>query len=587
MKNKNLFNYFSFRTKIIIGFTSIFFIFLIALGYTLFRLKKTSEMITSSNLANKIVIEIFQAREHEKDYLWKKNNKIVKSLNKNIENAFILLTKIKSYGVSNIGEMIKAYQYEFSQLVLNIEKMEILKGKMKESYDFIVETLLSKIRKPILDAQNMALVTTGEYLKDPVFNEILRVAEQLNMTIKDARFFETAFILYNNEEYVEKFNDKMSRFNKIEFQYLIDNSKDKDLKAAYNVIDKQLSGYNEEKIKEVFNLWKINNTLSLSMEEKGIKMVNMVQKLHNDAEKEMVSSKNYAIKVGIILFVSGVIIGLILIFVVVRSVTVPINKIIYHLKESSMLVTTASSEISSASQSVANAATEEAASLQEISSSIEEMTAISKDNSHNIKETDKFMKETLDIVKKANFIMSELNGAMEDILKAAEDTSKIIKAIDDITFQTNLLSLNAAIEAARAGEAGAGFGVVAEEIRALSMRVAYAAKEINKLIEATTKKAMIGNILSLNTNEVFKNVTNTVDRVEKLIGETVIALNEQDRGINQISRAVLLMDKVTQQNAASAEESASAASYLNKHAKELNSFIKQLLILIKGRLKKS
>ena len=169
---------------------------------------------------------------------------------------------------------------------------------------------------------------------------------------------------------------------------------------------------------------------------------------------------------------------------------------------------------------------------------------------------------------------------MSAISKASEDTSKIIKTIDEIAFQTNLLALNAAVEAARAGEAGAGFAVVADEVRNLAMRAADAAKSTAELIDETVMKITNGSKLVETTHDVFSKVSESTQKVKGIVGEIAAASNEQAQGIGQISMAVNEMDKVVQQNAASTEESASAAGEMDTQAEQMKVSVYELMKLI-------
>lgn len=183
----------------------------------------------------------------------------------------------------------------------------------------------------------------------------------------------------------------------------------------------------------------------------------------------------------------------------------------------------------------------------------------------------------------ANLSMGELKRSMEEISKASAETSKIIKTIDEIAFQTNLLALNAAVEAARAGgEAGAGFAVVADDVRNLAMRAGTAAKNTADLIEGTVKKVKNGSELVTRTYAAFDEVTNGTGKAEKLVGEIATASHEQFQGIEQVNKAVAEMDRVVQRNAANAEESASASEELNAQAAQTEGFVEELVYLIDG-----
>ncbi len=287
---------------------------------------------------------------------------------------------------------------------------------------------------------------------------------------------------------------------------------------------------------------------------------------------------------NILLFgtITTILLALVISFFIGRAIINPINRIIEGLGEGSSQVATASRQVSSASQSLADGSSQQAASIEETSSSLEEMSSMTKQNAENAGQADKLMTEANQVVKRANTSMEHLTHSMEEVSKASNETSKIIKTIDEIAFQTNLLALNAAVEAARAGEAGAGFAVVAEEVRNLAMRSAEAAKSTAELIEGTVKKVKDGSDLVNQTNQAFTEVAENSSKVGELIGEISEASREQSTGIEQVNTAVTEMDKVTQQNAANAEESASASEEMNAQAESMREFVNELLTLVGG-----
>ena len=291
----------------------------------------------------------------------------------------------------------------------------------------------------------------------------------------------------------------------------------------------------------------------------------------------------YAIR-NLILIVGALFLGITIVTVLFfsRSITRPITSAVAMLNEAADQVATASSQVSSASQSLAEGSSESASAIEETSSSLEEMASMTRQNADNATQADSLMKDANQVVTRADQSMTDLTGSMEEISRASEETSKIIKTIDEIAFQTNLLALNAAVEAARAGEAGAGFAVVADEVRNLAMRAADAAKNTANLIEGSVKKIKEGSELVAKTNEAFGEVTKSSAKVGELVAEIAAASAEQAQGIDQVNKAIAEMDKVTQQNAANAEESASASEEMNAQAAQLKDVATQLLETIGG-----
>ena len=259
--------------------------------------------------------------------------------------------------------------------------------------------------------------------------------------------------------------------------------------------------------------------------------------------------------------------------------------IVAHLSEGSDQVSNASAEISKASQSLAEGATEQAAGFEETASSLELMHSMTNQNADNAKEANSLASDTRKAADEGNNAMKNMNTAIVDIQKSSNETAKIIKVIDEIAFQTNLLALNAAVEAARAGESGKGFAVVAEEVRNLAMRSAEAAKNTATLIEESVKKSNNGVDIATSVSNELQKIVNGISKTTEIVNEISVACQEQAQGIDQVNKAVAQMDKVTQSNAANAEESASASEELNAQAQSLNEVVNELLSMIEGKTK--
>jgi methyl-accepting chemotaxis protein len=264
------------------------------------------------------------------------------------------------------------------------------------------------------------------------------------------------------------------------------------------------------------------------------------------------------------------------------TITRQIKSAVDQIHETVDQVATAANQVSSSSQSLAEGASAQASAIEETSSSLEEMSSMTRQNAENANHANRLTGKTKNTVERADGSMKQLTFSMKEISSASEETSKIVKTIDEIAFQTNLLALNAAVEAARAGEAGAGFSVVANEVRNLAMHAAEAAKNTSMLIEGIVKKIKEGSDIVEKTNSEFVEVSRSTGKSAELVREISSASSEQAQGISQISKAITDMDKVVQQNAANAEESASASEQMNAQALSMKGVIRAISQIIGG-----
>ena len=310
------------------------------------------------------------------------------------------------------------------------------------------------------------------------------------------------------------------------------------------------------------------------------KLIDSNQRIAADTTKASISQAATLKVLTLVVTAIGVIIALLFGIFITRSLVQSLSQTAESLSEGSDQVASASSEISSSSQSLAEGASEQAASLEETSASLEEIASMTKRNAENALRAKNLSSETRLAAEAGSANMQEMNRAMDEIQEASANIAKIIKTIDEIAFQTNILALNAAVEAARAGEAGAGFAVVADEVRNLAQRSAHAAKETAEKIERSIAKSANGVTMSGKVTESLTQIVTKARHVDELVAEIATASREQSQGLDQVNAAITQMDKVTQSNAASAEESASASEELSAQAATLRELVADLQHLI-------
>jgi methyl-accepting chemotaxis protein len=246
-----------------------------------------------------------------------------------------------------------------------------------------------------------------------------------------------------------------------------------------------------------------------------------------------------------------------------------------NIRSSTETMASGTQEISSASNDLSRRTEQQACSVEEAASALDEITTTVKKTASSAAHAREVVSAARVDAEQGGDVVRRAVGAMGEIEKSSEQISQIISVIDEIAFQTNLLALNAGVEAARAGDAGRGFAVVASEVRALAQRSADAAKEIKNLISTSTGQVGEGVDLVAETGKALERIVTRVAEIDSLITDIATGANEQSSGLQEVNVAVGEMDKVTQQNAAMAEEATAASVSLAKEGKQLASLIDQ------------
>ncbi|MDZ4785065.1 MAG: methyl-accepting chemotaxis protein [bacterium] len=320
--------------------------------------------------------------------------------------------------------------------------------------------------------------------------------------------------------------------------------------------------------KNLFNI--IEPLLGAGIEKINVDMDVIVSELKQTKESNMFAS--------VILSIFIVILG----WLVSRSIVKPLQNIITALERGASDLGSSASQVASSGQALAQGASEQAASLEETSASVQEIASSSKNNANNADKANIISNEVSNSALSGVSQMRDMSEAMNAIKSAAEETAHIVKTIDDIAFQTNLLALNAAVEAARAGDAGKGFAVVAEEVRSLAQRSASAAKDTGEKIRRSKELAENGVKVTIDVEKSLVAIKDSSVKALEIVKEISISSKEQSTGISQLNSAMSELDKVTQTNAASAEESAAAGTDLSNQSQSMNRVVSQLSTLVYG-----
>ncbi len=434
-------------------------------------------------------------------------------------------------------------------------------------------------------------------------------------------------------KYIEEFEAAKKEYLKLDF---LDGEKELFEPLAkewedFKVLGGEILKYNASPLpqdkEKMINIFKID--CPRSAERVSIVMLalnnfhqEVAKKFIQAAEEKTAASNLMNLTIGAI----GIFLGIVIGYIVSNKTSESISKLASSLFANSERVANASTQIATSSTHLSEAATEQSASLEETAASLEEITAMIKKAAESANQTfssseqsqqkanqgrgavDEMVQSMEQINQSNQNIMNQINTSNEqlgEIVKVIQEIGTKTKVINDIVFQTKLLSFNASVEAARAGEHGKGFAVVAEEVGNLAQMSGNAAKEISEMLDGSihkvesivkdTKSKVEGLVdtgkskvdqgmrVASNCSNILSEIVQNVSHVSNLAREISQATKEQSQGVEEINKAMAQLDSVTQQNTTSSNEAALEAQGLSTSADELKSLIQDLVFTVEGK----
>lgn len=249
------------------------------------------------------------------------------------------------------------------------------------------------------------------------------------------------------------------------------------------------------------------------------------------------------------------------------------NSMLTGIKESSFQLSAGAEQVASASQALAQGSTQQASAIEQITASMNEIAKETNENASQATMGDKLVREVGKHAIESNEQMTNMIQAMNEINESSHNISKVIKVIDDIAFQTNILALNATVEAARAGVHGKGFAVVAEEVKSLAEKSAAAANETAEMIQSSIDKVEQGVKIADNTAQSLEKIVEALKDIVEIIGGIATTSNVQATAVAQINQAINQVSQVIQTNSATSEQCASASEELANQSQALRDLV--------------
>jgi methyl-accepting chemotaxis protein len=317
----------------------------------------------------------------------------------------------------------------------------------------------------------------------------------------------------------------------------------------------------------------VNGDLAKLKDGTAADLREQLESLANRSSRQ--SSQSFVLFV-VTLVVAGAIVHL----TIRRSITGPVVRVIGGVQDAADGAANAAIQMAQSGTEVSSNAQEQAACIEETSASLEEISATTRQNAERAGEADRLMQAARQTVDRATLAMNDLTASMSLISKSSNQVAGVLKDIDEIAFHTNILALNAAVEAARAGQSGAGFSVVADEVRSLAHRAADAARNSGAIIERTLGDVSKGVELVGHAHTAFQEVSQTIGSGTEIVSQIATSSSEQALGIANIGQAIVRIESLTQRNVANAQLTADGASAMTAQVEATRKYLSELVSVV-------
>ena len=538
---------------------------------------KVQEFAKKSN-DDYLLATVYDLRKQEKDFMLRLDEEYVEKFNKIVSK----LTKDDKY--TNLHTILKDYQTDFVNLV-SAEKekgFDEKSGLMKEMREIVhqstdsLEALTKSIDEKVVELHDSIELFSLIFIAIIaifITLALLYISRLINNSLNNFKSGLDQFFAYLNNEIStvnhlnDSNNDEFGNMAKTVNSNIIktQNSIEKDkalIDDATKVANDIRNGHLKSRISKDSNSKELNelkNVINQMLENLNSNINNVLKVLNNFANYNYTSRVDTNIVQGEVLELCKNI----------NVVGDAITKMLIDSKSIGLGLQNSANTLVSNVKTLTKNANTTAASLEETAAALEEITATVVRNNESISEMSKYSVNVMDAVKKGEELANKTTTAMDELSTQVISINESIVLIDQIAFQTNILSLNAAVEAATAGEAGRGFAVVAQEVRNLAARSAEVAKEIKTLVENATLKANDGKEIANNMINGYGVLNDNIQNTVTLISSVSTASREQQAGIRQINDSINQLDQQTQQIAMISSTTQNIAQQTNNIAIEI------------------